>query len=419
MNNKPETKIFLFLFVQLLSLVGSKVCHVAIGFWIYDKSRSIMDFSLVLLCSFLPNIISSFLSGPLVDRFHFRKTFGAGDIVSAGIMLLTALLVLFWRNNFGYLYATIFAVSALSALQWVSLNAYLPEVLSDDSRIKATGWLSTAASMATLLAASLASLLLAAVGMHAILIFSTAAYLISAYVVFFVLPEGNRAVAASKGGTFYSDFKAGVQYLRSQQELFALVMLFAAFNFFAGVNTNLITPLFLERYTVKYAGYVLGFLAAGSLVTGLVLTRTTRLAVLRHKIPLLMLAIFIENALIGYFPAPWLAIMIMFSLGTTITLVNTSTTLVLQENVSSDYRGRIFATARGISWVAIPVAQVICGTITDTLFRRFFSNVSRSSYLGNTFLAVNTTASLFFLGYLYFGKKLEFKKAQPQVVIGA
>ncbi len=402
LKNKSESRIFLFLFIQLLSLVGSNISHVAIGFWIYNKTHSVTDFSLVLFFSFLPNILSSFLSGPIVDRFHFNKTFGIGDIISAAIMLLTTAVVMINAQTFLYLYATIFAVSAVSALQWVSLNAYLPEVLKDESLARATGWLSTATSMAGLLAAALASLLISTIGLKYIFIFDAATFLISAYVVFYLLPKDKKETATfGEGATFISDFKAGFNYLKSKKDVFTLVMMFIVFNFFAGINTNLMTPMFLERYSVKYAGYLLGFLGFGSIIAGLAQTGITRLAKLRHYIPLLMLFIFIENILIGYFPAPFLTALFMFTLGANITLVGTSTTLVLQENVKSEYRGRVFATARGLCWIAIPLAQIICGIVTDNIFKRFFTELSKNAYLGNTFLIVNYASTLLFLGYLF------------------
>lgn len=413
MKTTSENRVFFFLFVQLLSLVGSKVSHVAIGFWIYNQSRSVMDFSIVLFCSFFPNIVSSFISGPLVDRFRFTKSFGLGDIVSAAVMLATAALVSLKTPSFVYLYLTIFAASSVSALQWVALNTYLPEALKNKNLVRATGWLSTATSAASLLATSLASLLISMIGLQNIFILDAATYLISAGVVFYLLPPCEPKPGASKASSFVSDFKAGLLYLKSQKDISTLIALFAAFNFFIGININLMTPLFIERYSVKYAGYVLGFLGAGSLISGLVQSSTGRLAGLRHHIPLLMLFIFIENALIGQIGNPIPAAMLMFLLGVSISLTNTSTTLVLQENVDASYRGRIFAAARGFSWIALPLSQFSCGVITDNIFNLFFKGLGKGDYLGNTFLSINCAAVLLFMCYYYFGERLKFKRSMP------
>ena len=347
-KRKSESGKLFFLLVQLVSLLGSKVTHVAIGFWIYSHSRSVMDFSLVLLCSFLPNILSSFISGTIVDRLHFYKTFAVGDVVSAVVMSLSALLVFSHPQTSIFLYATIFIVSAVSALQWVALQAYLPGAFSGPNLIRATGWLSTSTALAKLGAASMASFLMATIGLGAIFLIDAATYLFSAYVVWGVLPRDNKTIPHDTGEGILSQFRDGLAYLSGQRDLFNLILLFVVLNFFAGINTNLMTPLFLERYSAKYAGYLLGFFGLGAMFAGMLQTGILSIARLRHNIPLLMMIVFIEDMLIGFFNAPPLVATLMFLLGSTIALINTCTTLVMQENIASNYRGRIFAVSRTI-----------------------------------------------------------------------
>lgn len=413
-KEKSAAWIFCFLFIQLLSLVGSKVSHVAIGFWIYGRTHSMMDFSLVLLCSFLPNILSSFISGPIVDRVPFNKTFMFGDVLSAVIMVMTALIADINTGSFYYLYATIFLVSAISAFQWVSISAYLPELLKGKALVRATGWLSAARSMASIFATSIASLVMATVGPKGVFFFDAATYLLSAYVVFYLIPQDSKAVPHAGEIKFLSDFKAGLKYLKGKQEILALVTLFLVMNFFAGINTNLMTPLFIERYSEKYAGYVLGFLGFGSLLGGIIQTGITRFSGLRYNIPLLMLFIFLENIVIGYFTSAAVSVALVFLLGLNLTLVNTSTTLLLQENVDSVFRGRIFATTRGISWIALPLSQLFCGIISDSLFRRFFPGLTKGVYIGNVLMFINLVAAGLFLWGAVFWKRPEFQK-NPEV----
>lgn len=400
-----DNRIFLFLFTQLLSLVGGKISHVAIGFWIYGQTHSVMSFSLVLFCSFLPNIISSFVSGPIVDKSDFSRTFGLGDIASAMIMLITAAIVVSGVQSRVYLYMAIFSVSAISALQWVAINAYLPKVLKDEKLAKAVGWLSVATSMASLLATSLASLLISTIGMHLIFVFDAATYLLSAGFVYYVLPEAVKNRTSGQVGSFISDFQAGISYLRSRKEILTLIALFVVFNLVAGINTNLMTPLFLERYSVNYAGYLLGGLGLGSLAAGLIQAGATKLSMVKKNIPLFMMFIFIQNILIGYFAFPLTVILVMFLMGANITLINTSTTLVLQESVAAEFCGRIFATARGLSWITVPISQLGCGLLVDVFFRRFYSGVEQRVFLGNIILLVNLAAALIFGAYIYMTRK--------------
>lgn len=400
---------FYFIISQLASLVGSKVSHAAIGFWLYEKTHSVTSFSIILFLSFLPNIIGSFFAGPLVDRFSFRWTFGFGDIISAVLTLLTALTMNFINETsiglITLIYLMIFVISMISALQWVALNSYLPMVFSGDDLVKTNGMLSTATSMASLFAPSLAGLGLKFIGIGNIFLIDGISYLLSAVIIYTLLPEENK-IAPPATQSFFDNLREGFDYLRQQDRIFSIIGLFVIFNFFAGINTNLMTPLYIERFSPLLAGYVLSMMGLGSVLVGLLQSAKPQWIRYITSIRNIMLVIFALDIGLAIWDSIVWAGLVMLSLGGLITATNSRTSLLIQEEVSSQYRGRVFAAARGLSWICLPLAHLLCGLFSDGIHDLYFSKLSKVDYLGHLFLGINIFAIVVLIFYSHKRKAL-------------
>ena len=59
-------------FGQLVSLIGSGLTNFALGVWVYQRTGSVTQFSLILLFAMLPSILISPVAGAIVDRWNRR-----------------------------------------------------------------------------------------------------------------------------------------------------------------------------------------------------------------------------------------------------------------------------------------------------------------------------------------------------------
>ncbi len=84
-----------FLIVRLLTGLAVQIQTVAIGWWIYDRTRDPFDLGLVGLTQFLPALLLVLVSGAASDRF------GRNRIVcmSLGVMALSAIALLFFTMS--------------------------------------------------------------------------------------------------------------------------------------------------------------------------------------------------------------------------------------------------------------------------------------------------------------------------------
>lgn len=84
-------------FGQLISLIGSGLTSFALGVWVYKRTGSVTQFSLILLFALLRSILISPVAGALVDRWNRRKCMIVSDL-GAGITTVAIALLLATGN---------------------------------------------------------------------------------------------------------------------------------------------------------------------------------------------------------------------------------------------------------------------------------------------------------------------------------
>lgn len=392
MKPKQIIALKIFLFGQMFSLVGSKVSHFAIGFWLYERTQSVSSYALVLFLSFLPNIIGSFFAGPIVDRYSFKITFGGGDLI-AGVTTIATALAISYQQSTGsatlpIIYGMIFLNSIVSSIQWVAINAFLPTQFEGEQLIRYNGYLSTATSFASLLAPALAGFIGKFLSVQAILAIDGFTYLASGLVVVLLL---STPPALSRGYhvTFLSDLKSGIMYIKETPEVFAIVALFLVFNLFSGFNTSITPPLYLERFAKEGSGMVLTVMGAGSLLVAFL--QGLRPQWLKY-VPTLagpMILISLVNIAIGFSASFYSTLVFSLLLGSLITVTNSKASLMMQEKIESTFRGRVFATARGVSWICLPLSQLIAALLGSTTLMNFLGINSKPNFLGLVLVFAN------------------------------
>ena len=60
-------------FGQLVSTLGSGLTGFALGVWVFERTGSATQFSLVLLATTLPRVLLSPVAGVVADRWNRRK----------------------------------------------------------------------------------------------------------------------------------------------------------------------------------------------------------------------------------------------------------------------------------------------------------------------------------------------------------
>src|SRR5215470_7657169 len=118
-----RTQVFLLVWCgQLVSRVGSGLTAFALGVWVYQRTGSATLFTLMAICTTLPDLLLSPLAGALVDRWDRRWAMILSDAGAGLCTLGIVLLLMLERLEIWHLYLIMALSSACKSFQ---LPAYL------------------------------------------------------------------------------------------------------------------------------------------------------------------------------------------------------------------------------------------------------------------------------------------------------
>ena len=125
-----EWKDFFFLwFGQSISQLGSRMTAFALVLWSYERAQTVTSVAVLALCSYLPEMLFTFLGGSVADRVSRKAVMFLSDLTAA-LGTLTLLLVMradaleVW-----HLYAANLLVGMTNAFQSPASNAAQSQIV--------------------------------------------------------------------------------------------------------------------------------------------------------------------------------------------------------------------------------------------------------------------------------------------------
>ncbi len=365
---QPGVRAFLLVWTgQIVSLLGSGLTAFALGVWIYQTSASTTQYALVTFCAAAPPLVVLPLAGPLIDRWDRKRLLVACEL--AGAAATAAVGALAWLGALSLAPACLIVAftAAANAVQWPAWSATVTLLVPREHLGRASGMTQLAYAASQIVSPVLAGALIALIGLAGIaaidlatFLFSTAALLAAA------IPRSAPAAGPPRG--YWRDLPVGWRFIQRHAGLTALLLMFAAVNFFTEMATLLFTPLVLNLSTPAALGMILaaggfGMVAGGALLSvwgggrrpalGAALYAglcgaVVAAAGLTVSIPLLAAAAFAF-----YFFMPLLA---------------GSSQVVWQRAVPAELQGRVFSARATVAMSAVPVASLAAGPLADRVF---------------------------------------------------
>ena len=152
----------LFQIARFLIVAAVEMQAVAVGWQVYDITKSALDLGLVGLAQFLPGILLFLVSGHASDRFERRKVLSS---CYAGYALCSALL-LFISERGTYsvrpIYAVLVLLGVVRSFNGTASRSILPQLVPEEHFANAVAWNATTFQAATILGPSLGGILYAA-----------------------------------------------------------------------------------------------------------------------------------------------------------------------------------------------------------------------------------------------------------------
>jgi MFS family permease len=192
-------------FGQLISLTGDYVLIVALPFYTYQLTGSVLATGVMFLVQALPGLFLGSLAGVFVDRWDRRWTMIASDLLRAGVLLF--LLLVRSRDLVWIIYVVAFTEQLISLFFIPAKGAIIPNLVEEQHLMAANSLNSTSDAITRLVGPPLGGALLALLGLSSTVFIDSASYLVSAVMILLIsmparsLPAGEALAVDQKEET--------------------------------------------------------------------------------------------------------------------------------------------------------------------------------------------------------------------------
>lgn len=383
MISNYKYKRFLIIWLgQLMSAIGSGLTAFALGVFVFQKTQSATNFSLIILFAFLPTFILLPFGGVLADRFNRKKMMIIGDAGAITGLLFILLVMISGSIEIWHIYVGVALSSVFAAIQNPSYKAVVTDLVSEEMYSRASGLVQLAGSAQYLISPIIAGLLMSIFDIKLVLIIDIMTFLIAAAAVLVVKKQDTAPLKQEKPD-FLRDMAESFHYLISQQEVLCLVLLTTMVCFFVGLLQSLFGPMMLSLTNSRILGITLSVSASGMLVSSLIIgifgIRKNKVLTLTWSLALAGLF----YALMGLFTAVALIMVFGFLFFSTLPFLNTSLEVLIRSNVENAKQGRIWSMVYAISQAGYILAFGTAGFLADHLFNPlFYSGGALSQTIG-------------------------------------
>jgi MFS family permease len=149
----------LFLGSRLLSLMAFQGTGVAVGWLVYDQTRSVFDLGLIGLCQFLPMVVLTFVVGHVADQFDRRRIGLVCQAVETVTLAIVALGV--WQGWLALpgIFTAMVVLGAVQAFERPTMAALLPGIVPENMLQRAIANSTSVTQTALVIGPALAGLL--------------------------------------------------------------------------------------------------------------------------------------------------------------------------------------------------------------------------------------------------------------------
>jgi len=358
---------------QVASVLGAGIVDFGLSIWAWELTGKATALALVGFFAFGPTVLLSPMAGVAVDKWN-RKV---GLIVPDLAMIATAgaFLLLQWLGLIGLwqVYVLLIFSGSFQAFKFPAYSAATTVMVEKRHYGRASGMLSTAQSMSTVIAPVLAVGLYEAVGIGGVMAMDIVASVLAIIIVLIVrIPPPPRTEAGERAqGSLWKQSAFGFRYIWERPSLLGLQLLLFTVNVVSLLGYTVIRPMILAR-TLDDTGllglvYTIG--GAGGVAGGLLMSVWGGP---RRRVVGLVVSLALGDALGGLMVGlgrsflPWAAGMFLSTFF--MPIANGCNQAIWQSKVDPDVQGRVFATRMLIATIGIPISMLLAGPLADHLF---------------------------------------------------
>lgn len=355
----------LFFIGQIVSLLGTFIQQIALGWLIYSLTNSAVYLGVIGFAGQIPALILTPIAGVYADRMNRRKVLIAAQTVAMFMALLMALLYFTGLIQVWHIIVIAIINGMAMAFDTPFRHAFLLEMVGDRELLQnAIALNSTLINSARFIGPMIGGFIIALVGEGYCFLINGLSFL--AVIIAFM---SMKVTPVNKGKTHDSIIKElieGFQYSYSFKPIKYLLLLVITTGFF-GLSYQVFLPVFARDVlhgNSQMLGFLTGTMGAGALTGAFYLA--SRKGILGIPRMILIAAITFSVGLMGFSLSedPAISLVMMYFVGFGMIVQFASANTLIQTIVDEDKRGRVVALY-GMSFMGItPLGSLLLGTIT-------------------------------------------------------
>jgi len=367
----------LVLSAGLVSMVGDWILRIGLVYHVFVLTNSTVVSAILMLSSFVPQLLLGSVAGVFVDRWDRRRTMVVTNLLLA--VGLLPLLLVHDASRVWVVFIVLFYESSVAQFFVPAEQALLPRLVDDDQLITANALNGQTRDLSRLVGSAIGGVVAAAGGLVEVTLVDAASFLICAGMVAALRTGGRVDVpdpeAAQQTATALADRIAqlrrewmdGLRLVGHNRVLRLLAIFLLATTVGEGIMSTLFAPFVRQvlHGSNEAYGVVVAVQAVGGIVGGLVA------AAIGHRVsPARLLGITamvfgaIDLAIFLYplaYVAVWPAAVGMVVVGLPGALMLAGFMTLFQRSTVDSHRGRVFGSLGAAEGVAVMVGTVGAG----------------------------------------------------------
>ncbi|GAB4498373.1 MAG: MFS transporter [Anaerolineales bacterium] len=365
----------IFVVGQFISVIGTWMQATALPYLAYRISGRPMDLGLIGFANTLPTLLFALPAGVLVERVDKRKTVLLLQAVMSIQAFGLTFLAFTGRLEIWHILVLAFIYGSAVSVEVTARQAMLIELAGKEALPSAIALQTTAFNLGRVIGPLLAAWLIAISGSEGtVFLANGVSYIFVIIGLFFARTRFKVEKEAEPSQGMGSEFKAGLQYIRSSSVVFSAILMSALLGFFGiplvqqipAIARDILQPVLTSEaaiasrtsslYTAQGIGAVTAALMMAYFATANKST-TLLLGQVFFILPIIVLGM-ITNTSLAFF------LLIFIGWGTVVQLI--SMNIMIQVRVPNDLRGRVFSVYFwGLQGVA-PFGSILIGWIAQT-----------------------------------------------------
>jgi predicted MFS family arabinose efflux permease len=348
-------------FGGLISAMGSRMLMIALPFYIYQQTGSVLATSIVLMMYWLPGILLGSVAGVFVDRWDRKRMLVVANLLQTVVVLVLLVLVFAPTGEWLWLaYAVNFVQSCIDQFSGPAEGALLPRLVGEERLVPANSLNALNDNIGRLVGAPVGGALLGLFGLGSVVVVDGLTFLFAAVMISLISgpPQATREasesgegeavqVAAGRWISVWQEWLEGLRTIKRNRLIVILFVVVAIQTFGNGILSPLLVPFVDDVLGSGAAGY--GWLSTaqgiGGLIGGFIVGQWGKALNPSHLIAPGLAAVGLTQLAVFNFPSLPLAIVLFALLAVPFVAALAGQQTLLQTSAADEYRGRVLGAS--------------------------------------------------------------------------